>query len=106
MSIGSLVLQNSLYQQYSEFVECHLAQAFVFLYVNSDGVFFNGFSTQSTLADRFLQVTGAVSEEVLRDHAQFLDSNPVERDRKITIKARAARMNWNGYILNLIDCPG
>lgn len=61
---------------------------------------------QSTLTDRFLQATGAVPEEVLRGQEQFLDSNPVERDRKITIKARAARMTWNGHILNLIDCPG
>lgn len=62
--------------------------------------------SKSTLTDRFLQVTGAVPEEILRDRAQFLDSNPVERDRKITIKARAARMTWNDHILNLIDCPG
>lgn len=63
-------------------------------------------SGKSTLSDRFLQVTGTVSETELRERSQFLDSSPVERERQITIKARAARMQWRDHAITLIDCPG
>ena len=59
---------------------------------------------KSTLADRLLELTGTVQ---MRDmHAQLLDSNPIERERGITIKLAPVRMNWKGYVLNLIDTPG
>lgn len=65
---------------------------------------------KSTLADRLLEVTGTVSERDMKD--QFMDSNEIERDRGITIKLNAARMNYvhpeNGlnYAIHLIDTPG
>lgn len=59
---------------------------------------------KSTLADRLLELTGTIQ---MRDmHAQLLDSNPIERERGITIKLAPVRMNWKGYVLNLIDTPG
>jgi len=63
---------------------------------------------KSTLADRLLEISGAVSARDLRE--QFLDSGEIERERGITIKAKAVllkyRFNNQSYILNLIDTPG
>jgi len=59
---------------------------------------------KSTLADRILEVTEAVSAREMRD--QLLDSMELERERGITIKAQAVRVSWKGHELNLIDTPG
>jgi GTP-binding protein LepA len=59
---------------------------------------------KSTLADRILELTGAVAERDMRE--QVLDSMELERERGITIKAQAVRVHWRGHHLNLIDTPG
>ena len=59
---------------------------------------------KSTLADRILEYTNAVDKRQLKE--QILDSMDIERERGITIKLNAVRIDYNGYVLNLIDTPG
>jgi len=59
---------------------------------------------KSTLADRFLEVTGTIQKRDMKD--QILDTMELEQERGITIKLQPARMEYMGHVLNLIDTPG
>ncbi len=59
---------------------------------------------KSTLADRLLEITGAVQARDMR--AQYLDSMDIERERGITIKLQSVRLDWRDHVINLIDTPG
>ncbi|MEM7340645.1 MAG: translation elongation factor 4 [Actinomycetota bacterium] len=59
---------------------------------------------KSTLADRLLELCGAVEARDMR--AQYLDSMDLERERGITIKLQSVKLEYDGHIINLIDTPG
>src|SRR5829696_5691122 len=59
---------------------------------------------KSTLADRLLELCGAVDPREMR--AQYLDSMDIERERGITIKLQSVRLDYGEHVINLIDTPG
>ena len=59
---------------------------------------------KSTLADRILEICGAVDPREMR--AQYLDSMDLERERGITIKLQSVHLEYRGHVVNLIDTPG
>jgi GTP-binding protein LepA len=59
---------------------------------------------KSTLADRMLELCGAVDPRDMR--AQYLDTMDLERERGITIKLQSVRLDWRDHVVNLIDTPG
>jgi GTP-binding protein LepA len=59
---------------------------------------------KSTLADRILELTGAVQARDMK--AQYLDTMDIERERGITIKAQNVRVPWKDHVLHLVDTPG
>jgi GTP-binding protein LepA len=59
---------------------------------------------KSTLADRLLELCGAVDPRDMR--AQYLDSMDIERERGITIKLQSVRLDYKDHVINLIDTPG
>lgn len=65
---------------------------------------------KSTLSDRFLEITNTIRKDILGKQEQFLDQNPISRERGITIKLAPVRMHYafggSEYMLNLIDTPG
>src|SRR5918993_461654 len=61
---------------------------------------------KSTVADRLIQATGGLSDREMTGNAQVLDNMDIERERGITIKAQSVRLEWKGYVLNLMDTPG
>lgn len=59
---------------------------------------------KTTLTDQLLRKTGTVSERLMEE--RMMDSNPIEKERGITIKLAPVRLNYKGHELNLIDTPG
>jgi len=59
---------------------------------------------KSTLADRLLEICGAVEAREMR--AQYLDSMDLERERGITIKLQSVKLEWKNTVINIIDTPG
>lgn len=59
---------------------------------------------KSTLADRFLEITNTISQNKLTP--QYLDGMALEKEHGITIKMHPVQMNYDGFVLNLIDTPG